>query len=74
MAVAALTDEDIKAIVQLSKDERIAERVGEVLFCGGGGGGIDGSCHSGDGGGGSAHFLNKALCAFYSYTIHYIAF
>ena len=27
MAVAALTDEDVKAIVQLSKDERIAERV-----------------------------------------------
>ena len=27
MAVAALTDEDIKAIVQLSKDERIGERI-----------------------------------------------
>ena len=27
MAVAALTDEDIKAISQLSKDERIGERV-----------------------------------------------
>ena len=29
MAVGALTDEDIKAIVALSKDERIGERVGE---------------------------------------------
>ena len=27
MAVANLTDEDVKAIVALSKDERIAERV-----------------------------------------------
>ena len=27
MAVAALTDEDVKAIVQLSKDPRIGERV-----------------------------------------------
>jgi len=27
MAVAMLTDEDIKTIVKLSKDERIAERV-----------------------------------------------
>ena len=27
MAVTALTDEDIKAISQLSKDERIGERV-----------------------------------------------
>ena len=27
MAVAALTDEDVKALVQLSKDERIGERV-----------------------------------------------
>jgi hypothetical protein len=27
LAVSALTDEDIKAIVQLSKDERIGERV-----------------------------------------------
>ena len=29
MAVASLTDDDIKAIVQLSKDERVAERVSE---------------------------------------------
>ena len=27
MAVASLTDEDVRAIVQLSKDERIGERV-----------------------------------------------
>ena len=27
LAVSSLTDEDIKAIVQLSKDERIGERV-----------------------------------------------
>ena len=27
MAVAALTDEDVRAVLQLSKDERIAERV-----------------------------------------------
>jgi len=30
MATASLTDEDIRAIVQLSKDERIGERVGVV--------------------------------------------
>ena len=29
MAIAALTDEDIKAIVALSKDETIGERVGQ---------------------------------------------
>ena len=28
MAVASLTDDDVKAVVQLSKDERIGERVG----------------------------------------------
>ena len=33
LAVSSLTDEDIKAIVQLSKDERIGERVGVVKFC-----------------------------------------
>ena len=27
MAVAALTDEDVRAVVRLSKDERIAEKV-----------------------------------------------
>ena len=27
MAVAALTDEDVRAVVQLSKDERIGERI-----------------------------------------------
>ena len=32
LAVSSLTDEDIKAIVQLSKDERIGERVGVVKF------------------------------------------
>ena len=31
MAVAALTDEDVKAIVQLSKDPRIGERVSVVM-------------------------------------------
>ena len=30
MATASLTDEDIRAIVQLSKDERIGERVGII--------------------------------------------
>jgi len=30
MATASLTDEDIRAIVQLSKDERIGERVGMI--------------------------------------------
>ena len=29
LAVGSLTDEDIKAIVQLSKDERIGEKVSE---------------------------------------------
>lgn len=35
LAVSSLTDEDIKAIVQLSKDERIGERVssGTALNC-----------------------------------------
>ena len=34
MAVANLTDEDVKAILALSKDERIAERVGIcAVFC-----------------------------------------
>ena len=31
LAVSSLTDEDIKAIVQLSKDERIGERVSVLL-------------------------------------------
>lgn len=30
VAVAELTDEDVKAIVALSKDERVAERVGKL--------------------------------------------
>jgi len=32
MATASLTDDDIRAIVQLSKDERIGERVGTLLL------------------------------------------
>ena len=32
MAVASLTDEDVKVIVQLSKDERIGERVSLQLY------------------------------------------
>ena len=32
LAVSSLTDEDIKAIVQLSKDERIGERVGSLNY------------------------------------------
>ena len=32
VAVASLTDEDIKAIVTLSKDERIAERVCGLFY------------------------------------------
>lgn len=31
-AVASLTDEDIKAIVALSKDERISEKVGYIFL------------------------------------------
>ena len=34
MAVASLTDDDVKAIIRLSKDERIAERVSNAFFPG----------------------------------------
>lgn len=34
VAVAELTDEDVKAILALSKDERIGERVSPDLLCG----------------------------------------
>jgi hypothetical protein len=32
MAVTSLTDEDVKAIIDLSKDERIGERVSKLFI------------------------------------------
>ena len=40
LAVTSLTDEDIKAIVQLSKDERVGEKVRVWPASGGGGWGV----------------------------------